>query len=69
MKREERKAILARLHDLRRRVGPLTMATEAPWDAEKTREFIRSQSGTHFEPKVVELFLSMEWEWKKRDAA
>ena len=30
MKREERKAILARLHDLRRRVGPLTMATEAP---------------------------------------
>lgn len=30
MKREDRKVILDRLHDLRRRLGPLMMAPEAP---------------------------------------
>jgi HD-GYP domain-containing protein (c-di-GMP phosphodiesterase class II) len=27
------------------------------WSEDKAREYIRSQSGTHFDPKVVELFL------------
>jgi PAS domain S-box-containing protein len=29
------------------------------WSTEKVREYMRSQSGTHFDPQVVELFLSM----------
>jgi PAS domain S-box-containing protein/putative nucleotidyltransferase with HDIG domain len=30
------------------------------WSAEKTQEYIRSQSGTHFDPRVVDAFLSMK---------
>ena len=30
------------------------------WPEEKVREYIRSLSGTHFDPKVVEVFLKME---------
>jgi putative nucleotidyltransferase with HDIG domain len=29
------------------------------WQDDKVREYIRSQSGTHFDPQVVELFLSV----------
>ncbi|MBI5082313.1 MAG: HD domain-containing protein [Chloroflexi bacterium] len=31
------------------------------WPEEKVREHIRSLAGTHFDPKVVEAFLRMEW--------
>ena len=30
------------------------------WPEEKVREYIRSQSGTHFDPQVVEAFLQMD---------
>ena len=29
------------------------------WSAEETIEFIRSQAGSHFDPKVVEHFLEL----------
>ncbi|MEW6001653.1 MAG: HD domain-containing phosphohydrolase, partial [Nitrospirota bacterium] len=31
------------------------------WPEEKVREYISEQSGKHFDPKVLELFLEMEW--------
>jgi HD-GYP domain-containing protein (c-di-GMP phosphodiesterase class II) len=31
----------------------------ASWSAEKTRAYILEQSGKHFDPRVVEAFLSM----------
>lgn len=30
------------------------------WPEEKVREYIRTEAGTHFDPKVVEMFLGME---------
>jgi HD-GYP domain-containing protein (c-di-GMP phosphodiesterase class II) len=30
------------------------------WSEQKTREYIASESGTHFDPAVVEVFLAME---------
>lgn len=32
----------------------------AAWSAGKTREFMKTQSGTHFDPAILELFLNME---------
>lgn len=32
------------------------------WPEEKVREYLRSQAGTLLDPKVVEVFLRMEWE-------
>lgn len=32
----------------------------AAWSEKETREYITSQSGTHFDPKVVEAFLALE---------
>ena len=31
------------------------------WHEEKVREHIKSLAGTHFDPKVVEVFLGMKW--------
>lgn len=31
------------------------------WTKEKVREYIRSLSGIHFDPNVIEVFLKMEW--------
>lgn len=31
------------------------------WPEEKVREHVRSLSGSHFDPEVVEVFLEMEW--------
>jgi response regulator RpfG family c-di-GMP phosphodiesterase len=28
-----------------------------PWSREKAREYIRAQSGKHFDPQLVEIFL------------
>jgi putative nucleotidyltransferase with HDIG domain len=33
----------------------------AAWPKEKVTEYIREQAGKHFDPKVVEVFLGMEW--------
>ena len=33
------------------------------WPKEKVRKYIKQQSGVHFDPKVVEVFLKMEMEW------
>ncbi|MBI5696478.1 MAG: PAS domain S-box protein [Nitrospirae bacterium] len=35
------------------------------WDVEKTREFIRSQAGSHFEARLVDVFLSMDWDGRE----
>lgn len=29
------------------------------WSQEQTREYIRAQAGSHFDPQVVEMFLKM----------
>jgi HD-GYP domain-containing protein (c-di-GMP phosphodiesterase class II) len=34
----------------------------AAWPKEKVTEYIREQAGKHFDPKVVEVFLGMEWQ-------
>ena len=34
----------------------------ASWPEEKVREYIRSQSGTHFDPRVVDAFLNLNLE-------
>ncbi len=31
------------------------------WPKEKVREHVRSLSGTHFDPEIIEVFLTMEW--------
>jgi HD-GYP domain-containing protein (c-di-GMP phosphodiesterase class II) len=31
------------------------------WPKQKSYELIRSLAGTHFDPKIVEMFLKMEW--------
>lgn len=31
------------------------------WPEEKVREHLRSLAGTHFDPKIIEVFLEMEW--------
>ncbi|MDH4101372.1 MAG: PAS domain S-box protein [Nitrospirota bacterium] len=31
------------------------------WPEAKVREYIRSLSGTHFDPKIAEIFLAIEW--------
>ena len=38
----------------------------AAWSEEKVREFIRSQAGVQFDPKVVEVFFGMERTLKER---
>ena len=38
------------------------------WSEDKGREHIRSFAGTQFDPKVVEVFLSMEQQTEKKDA-
>lgn len=38
------------------------------WSEDKVREHIRSFAGTQFDPKVVDVFLSMEWQPEKKDA-
>ncbi len=35
------------------------------WSEEKAKEYLRQQAGVHFDPKVVEVFLSMIVESKK----
>ena len=35
------------------------------WTKEKAREHIRASSGTHFDPKIVELFLKLDLETKE----
>ncbi len=32
----------------------------AAWSEDKVREHIQTQSGTHFDPKVVEVFLTLQ---------
>jgi HD-GYP domain-containing protein (c-di-GMP phosphodiesterase class II) len=32
------------------------------WPTEKVRTYIRSQAGAHFDPAIVNIFLTMEWE-------
>ncbi|MDR0786745.1 MAG: GAF domain-containing protein [Gemmatimonadota bacterium] len=34
----------------------------APWPEDKTREEIRSLAGSHLDPDLVDMFLSMDWE-------
>ncbi len=31
------------------------------WSEEKVRDYIREQSGSHFDPRIVEIFLNLEW--------
>jgi HD-GYP domain-containing protein (c-di-GMP phosphodiesterase class II) len=37
------------------------------WSAEKTKEYILAQAGTHFDPQIVDFFLSQEEFWQSGD--